>query len=146
VVTETVIGTLIAFVPSEIVIVVEPLEFAPMPIDVATNEPVDAGALVVDTVTDAGDTMTIDVSLLVTVNVPLKPFSLTVNVWLAFTPPKAMLAGLATGVGDGVGLGVGEGVAFALPLAAAVAVLEALGEVPLPPPPQPMSTAKATIP
>ncbi len=137
-VTETVIGTLIAFVPSEIVIVVEPLEFAPMPIDVATNEPVDAGALVVDTVTDAGDTMTIDVSLLVTVNVPLKPFSLTVNVWLAFTPPKAMLAGLATGVGVGV--------AFALPLAAAVAVLEALGEVPLPPPPQPMSTAKATIP
>jgi hypothetical protein len=142
-------GTLIAFVPSEIVIVVEPLEFAPMPIDVATNEPVDAGALVVDTVTDAGDTMTIDVSLLVTVNVPLKPFSLTVNVWLAFTPPKAMLAGLATGVGDGVGLGVGEGVgvdvAFALPLAAAVGVLEAFGEVP-PPPPQPMSTAKATIP
>ncbi len=164
-VTDTVTGNAIAWVPSEIVIVVEPLRFEPMPIDVATNEPVDAGDVDVDTVTDDGDTVTIVASLVAAVNVPLNPFSLTVNDWLPFGPPKAMLAGLTTGVGDGVGVGVGvgEGVglgvgvgdtlevgealadALADELGAAVAVADAFGDAP-PPPPQPTSTASATIP
>jgi hypothetical protein len=77
VVTDTVTGNAIAFVPSEIVMVVDPLRFDPMPIEVATNEPVEAGDDDAETVTDAGSTVTIVVSLLVAVNVPLKPFSLT---------------------------------------------------------------------
>jgi hypothetical protein len=43
-VTETVTGTIIVVFPSEIVIVALPLPFAPMPMDVATNVPDDAGA------------------------------------------------------------------------------------------------------
>ena len=61
------------------VIVVAPLLLLPMPIDVATNVPVDAGDVVVATLTDAGDTVTIVVSLLVAVSVPVKPLSATVN-------------------------------------------------------------------
>jgi hypothetical protein len=74
-VSDTVTGTLIAFVPSEMVTLVDPLEFVPSPIDVKVNVPVDAGDVVVETVTDAGATVTIVVSLLTAVNVPAKPFS-----------------------------------------------------------------------
>ncbi len=150
VVTDTVTGKLIAFVPSENVIVVEPLLLAPSPIDVSVNTPDDAGDVVVDTVTDGGETVTIDVSLLTAVNVPLKPFSVTVTDWLALLPPNATLAGLATGVGDGVGVGLGEADGLAPGLTEALGCGEAppLGVVlePPPPPPQPTSTANATIP
>jgi hypothetical protein len=154
-VTDTVTGKLIAFVPSEIVMVVAPLVFVPMPIDVKLNVPVDAGVFDADTATDPGDTVTIDVSLLTAVNVPVKPFSVTVTCWLPFTPPNATLAGLATGVGDGVGVGVGTGVAVAPAVGVAVAPAAALdvavavadGTVDLPPPPpQPTSTATAKSP
>jgi len=74
-VSDTVTGTLITFVPSEIVTLVEPLAFVPSPIDVNVNVPVDAGAVDADTDTDAGATVTIVVSLLTAVNVPVKPFS-----------------------------------------------------------------------
>jgi hypothetical protein len=155
-VTDTVTGKLIAFVPSEIVMVVAPLLFVPMPIDVKLNVPVDAGVFDADTATDAGDTVTIDVSLLTAVNVPVKPFSLTVTCWLPFTPPNATLAGLATGVGDGVGVGLGVGLGVGVGLApdvgVAVAPAAALDvdvadgvEFP-PPPPHPTSTAIAKNP
>jgi hypothetical protein len=136
-------------VPSEIVIVVDPLLLVPMPIDVATNTPVEAGEPVVETATEAGETVTIVVSLLTAVNVPLKPFSTTEICWLALTPPKAMLAGVAIsgiGVGEGLGEGVGLGLADAAPIGVAVApaadVAEVLGVVP--PPPQATSAAKKT--
>ncbi len=74
-VTETVMGTAIVIVPSEIVSVVEPLLFEPIPIDFATNTPVEAGTDDVETATDAGDTVTMVVSLLTAVNVPLNAFS-----------------------------------------------------------------------
>lgn len=145
-VIETVTGTWIVSVPSETAIVVEPLMLVPMPIDVATKTPVDAGLDDVETAIDAGATVTIVVSLLVAVNVPVKPFSVTENCWVPFTPPNAMLAGFALsgiGVGDGVGVGVGVGVA---PLVAVVVVLDEEVAGFTPPPPQPASTAKPTMP
>jgi hypothetical protein len=153
-VTETVIGTVIVSVPSEIVIVVEPLLFEPMPIDVATNVPVEAGVVPVETVTEAGETVTIVVSLLTAVMVPLKPFSLTTICWLPLTPPNAKLAGTAPSVmGVGVGEGLGDAVAVepgdveapGAAVAPAAAVDEVWGAAP-PPPPQAARTAKATIP
>jgi len=76
-VTDTVTGTLIVFEPSEMAMLVDPLPLEPMPIEVNTNVPVDAGEAEAETVTDDGDTVTIVVSPLTAVNVPLKPFSLT---------------------------------------------------------------------
>jgi len=154
-VTDTVTGTVIVSVPSETVMVVAPLLFAPMPIEVATKVAVDAGLEVVTTDAVDGDTVTMVVSLLVTAIVPLKPLSVTVNCWLPFTPPKAIADGLAEsgiGVGVGVGVGLGVGVAVALPDGAAVALPDGAGvgdvdgtaDLPPPPPPQPTSTATAT--
>jgi hypothetical protein len=137
-------------VPSEIVIVVVPLPFAPTPIEVAENTPVDAGAVVVDTATDAGETVTIVGSLLTAVKVPLKAFSVTVICWLLFTPPNAMLEGLAVsgiGVGEAVGDAVGEGAGVGLALVPpADALATAFGVASVPPPPQPTSMAKQARP
>jgi len=156
-VIETVTGTVIVSVPSEIVIVVDPLDDAPRPIAVAVNTPVEAGTVVVFTATDDGNTVTIVTSLLTAVMVPLKPLSVTVSCCVPFTPPNAMFAGLALsgiGVGDGDGVGVGldaappapaAGAALAPALAEALAVVDGTElELP-PPPPQPMSTAKPAI-
>jgi hypothetical protein len=74
VVTETVTGTLMLTVPSEMTIEVEPLAVDPIPIDVAANVPT---AAVAESVIDAGLTVTIVVSLLVAVIVPVKPLSVT---------------------------------------------------------------------
>lgn len=140
-VTETVTGTWIVIVPSEIVIVVFPLKFTPMPIDVTTKTPVDAGVARAETPTDDGPTVTIVVSLLVAVNVPVKPGSLTVICWLPFTPPNERLAGFAT---SGTGVGVGEGVGVGDAVGVAVGFGDA-GRF-TPEPPQPASTAKTAIP
>jgi hypothetical protein len=152
-VIETVTGTVIVSVPSEIVIVVEPANAAPSPIAVAVNTPVDAGADVVRTATDAGETTTIVVSLLTAVIVPVKPISVTVSCCVPFTPPNAMFAGLALsgiGVGEGDGVGVGLAAAPALADAVALALAEAVAVVAgtdfdPPPPPQPTRTAKPAI-
>jgi hypothetical protein len=61
-------------VPSLIEIDVLPLEFEPIPIDVAENVP---DFTVDESVTDAGVNVTIVVSLLVAVTVPRKPVSVT---------------------------------------------------------------------
>jgi hypothetical protein len=147
-------------VPSDTVIVVEPLRFKPSPIDVAVKIPVEAGEVLVRTSSDPGATTTIDVSLLTAVIVPLKPLSVMVSCCDPLIPPKATAAGLAlSGIGVGDGVGVGVGLAVAVGVADAPADAEAPGEALAallaevdgtdfepPPPPHPTNTARAATP
>jgi len=70
-VIDTVTGIVTLFLPSEMIMLVVPLMFDPIPIEVAVKV---ADELPVD---DAGETDTIVVSLLTAVNVPANPVSLT---------------------------------------------------------------------
>jgi len=155
-VTETVTGTLMVSVPSEIVIVVAPLEFVPMPIDVMVKTPVEAGAWVVATAIEAGDTVAMVASFVTAVIVPVKPLSTTVSCAVPFTPPNATFAGVAlsgigVGEGEGVGVGVAPDVVEDVPedgelVGAAVAEPLGLTVKLVPPPPQPASNTKAMAP
>ena len=129
-VTETVTGTDTVRVPSESVMLVAPLRFDPMPIDVTTKTADgDIGVIAMDD----GETVATVGSLLTAVIVPVKGVSVTVSCCVPFTPPNAMLVGFTlpvgviVGVGVGTGVGVGLGVADGVALGPALAVGLAVG-------------------